>query len=189
MDQQADEKLDVYPFWFDANKVPTCPNYVWARPPSECYTSGCPYSHDLIVYFCMLPVTASVLRDFELLFAYVIEQVKAIPEEQLQRVEALEEQVSVHDMEQLSELMEEMRSFETGELGGDVQLCPQLQETGNCLLGADCTFPHEPLNSEEVQRKEKAQEWYPGSKDCECCQGYKFGCEKEECRVNGCVAC
>ncbi|CAG9329055.1 unnamed protein product [Blepharisma stoltei] len=95
-----------------------------------------------------------------------------------------------NDIDQLDRLMKEMKHFEEGP---DTQeknmMCPFLVETGNCLIKNICLWVH---SEDDLKQGNitKMQEWYPNSMSCECCKGFIYACQREECAKKGsCSVC
>ena len=178
-------KTDLREFWFDGNHVPLCPNYVIAKSARECELEDCKYSHEMIEYRATLPVPLDKAADFDTLFNWVMEQIQA----QNVAFEAFtsEDLVTGSHMDQLNDLMDEMGAFED-QPEPLANVCPFYRDTGNCPQEA-CPYSHSMPSSEDIQKAERAQQWHPSSRNCECCRGYKFGCQKEECKAGGCMAC
>mmetsp|Transcript_11959 Transcript_11959/g.1797 ORF Transcript_11959/g.1797 Transcript_11959/m.1797 type:complete len:91 (+) Transcript_11959:307-579(+) len=89
-------------------------------------------------------------------------------------------------MNTIDQLLEEMNNFElVPDDSTIVNVCQAYKETGNCLFRGTCKHPHT-LNYDEIQIQLRKQSWFPGSADCGCCKGYKYGCQTcgaEECQT------
>jgi hypothetical protein len=198
----TDPEEEMYPSWvswcFDSQHRPVCPS-LWDER-QDCDGGDCPYSHQAeniyISGSCALPIRlldedANIQELADYLYTHSnLDQSEPNPEVSRPRTQSEE------DEEDVRIVLEEMTTFEEKDKEDfelksrtfDLKLCPYFLETGNCLRKLECPYAHE--THEEGFVEDIKSRWYPRGKDCECCRGYIFKCEKERCQEQGvCATC
>ena len=169
----ADDE-SVQTFYFDQNKAPICPQYL-EEETAMC--EGCQYSHSDAAYYNYIEVPPQLLENRDELYTYLISYVSLNPETFIEIQSETADKQFQKDIDELNYLVGEMRNFEVERT--DLK-CPILADIGNCWLGKSCEYAHE----------SKENEWYPESRNCECCRGHKYGCKDNACRrVGVCQVC
>lgn len=184
----------MYPIsWcFDSTRRPVCPS-LWDER-DECDAADCPFSHAVESQYvqgtCMLPLRLlEDNADLGELAAFLGQQSDVVADAGAAEVEQPQ---SEEDEEAVRRIYKEMSEFEE-EKKSEVRPthqkpCLYFLETGNCLCRAVCPFAHEA--QEEPFVEDVNSRWYPSGKDCECCRGFIYKCERAECRSAGqCTSC
>ena len=197
MTEPEEMYLSVVNWCFDSSHRPVCPS-LWDER-EECDRSDCPYSHEVEGAYqhgtCALPLhLLDESANIQDLAEYLAQHSMFEGTEPAATV--IEKTQSELDEEEVRRMLEEMKKFEE-EKGKEEEeklraytqkLCPYFAETGNCLRRAECPYSHD--SSEEAFIEDVHGRWYPSGKDCECCRGYIYKCEKEGCQKLGvCAAC
>lgn len=184
----AEEDITFNPWYIDASTEPNCPS-MW-EDYYECIKSNCPFSHEVPKYQIAVSFVGSYIEDPVKVYTEIKNFLLTYPpKENLQEVRVNNPE-DERDFERINQLMKEMIDFEQGPEAFDSHiLCPFLSETGNCIIKDLCEYAHS-VDDQKIKDYERLQEWYPASMGCECCKGYVYGCEAEECRKQGkCLVC
>lgn len=140
-------------------------------------STDCTFSHQVPSYVGIVPTDDKMQATEESLFSYLHEYALS-NSDSLSRIADPDQE---RDLSDIDRMREEMEMFAKGPIAvSEVYECPYLAETGNCLYGVDCIHLHDKDKRGVIERSE---EWYPESRDCETCKGYKFsiqptGCER-----------
>ena len=180
----AEDDLEFVPWYVDESDNPSCPSN-WEED-FECDKTNCPFSHEEPKYQITAPITCSLAENPVKVYTDIKNYILTGPgKEPIQDLRVAHNPEDERDFERITQLMVEMYNFEKGpEVFDSHILCPFLNETGNCIIKEVCEFAHS-VDDQKIKDYERVQEWYPSSMSCECCKGYVYGCEVEECKKLG----